>query len=319
MEEKLISIIVPIYNVEQYLKRCVNSLINQTYRNLEIILVDDGSPDKCPQICDEYAAIDSRVKVLHKPNGGLSDARNKGLDIATGDYIMFVDSDDWIEINTCKDIITYIYTQNADVVVFGLNSVYDTGKIVKTKKGLIGCVEKEECLKYMIYRIMDGGVFNYVCNKIFSAQLFDGLRFPLGRLAEDQGFTYKLIHKANKIYVTDKPLYNYYQRSDSISSSRYYPRVIKDRHELWLDRLSFIKEFYPRLESYQVAQIMGISLVSLIKLSNSNENIELINELKMFVSQYISQEKYLATLDIRVWLHYYCYPLFWLYIRLKVK
>lgn len=319
MEYPLVSIIVPVYNVEKYVRRCVDSLIYQTYQNIEIILVDDGSPDRCGEICDEYAKKDSRVKAIHKPNGGLSDARNKGLDVATGDYVMFVDSDDWLELNTCEILNSFANDFCAEVVIFGLNSVYDSGKVIKTKKGLTGCVNKEDCLKYMIYHIMDGGIFNYVCNKFFSAHLFEDLRFPIGRLAEDQGFTYKLIHKANIIYVTEKHLYNYYQRSGSISSSRYYPRVIKDRHELWLDRLAFIKEFYPRLENYQVAQIMGIALVSLVKLRRNKENKNLIDELMVFVNQYKSQEKYLATLDKRVWLHYYCYPLFWLYTKLKVK
>ena len=115
MESSKISIIVPVYKVEQYLERCVRSLINQTYKNVEIILVDDGSPDQCPQMCDNYASDDLRIKVIHKKNGGLSDARNAGLRIATGEYVMYVDSDDYIEKNACEKLIKNAIG-NVDVV-----------------------------------------------------------------------------------------------------------------------------------------------------------------------------------------------------------
>ena len=160
-DEFLISIIVPIYNVELYLRRCVYSLITQTYKKIEIILVDDGSPDRCGEICDEYAKADSRVRVIHKTNGGLSSARNAALDIATGDYIMFVDSDDWIESNCCEELVKKIMEYNADIVAFGLNYVYDSGKIVKSLSGLTGLADKEMCMEYLIYNVNKVGVCIY--------------------------------------------------------------------------------------------------------------------------------------------------------------
>ena len=121
-----VSVVVPIYKVEKYLDRCVQSIINQTYENLEIILVDDGSPDNCPDMCDEYAKADSRVTVVHKPNGGLPDARNAGLDVASGEFILFVDSDDWIESQTVAELIEIIEKHNVDFVTF--RAVWDGRK-----------------------------------------------------------------------------------------------------------------------------------------------------------------------------------------------
>lgn len=129
--DKLISVIVPIYNVEKYLTKCIESIINQTYENLEIILVDDGSPDNCPIICDEYAKRDSRVKVIHKKNGGLSDARNAGLDIATGEYIMFIDSDDFVEIDMMESMMNNMIDNNVDLVVCNIKYIYDNSEKVK--------------------------------------------------------------------------------------------------------------------------------------------------------------------------------------------
>lgn len=118
----LISVIVPIYNVEKYLVRCVDSIVNQTYKNLEIILVDDGSPDRCPQMCDDYAEKDSRIKVVHKKNGGLSDARNAGMAVATGEYISFIDSDDWIETSMFELLLNNIFQYDCEISCGGIKA-----------------------------------------------------------------------------------------------------------------------------------------------------------------------------------------------------
>ena len=318
-DEFLISIIVPIYNVELYLRRCVYSLITQTYKKIEIILVDDGSPDRCGEICDEYAKADSRVRVIHKTNGGLSSARNAALDIATGDYIMFVDSDDWIESNCCEELVKKIMEYNADIVAFGLNYVYDSGKIVKSLSGLTGLADKEMCMEYLIHNVNKGGVFNYACNKIFLSELFSNLRFPIGFLAEDQDITYKLIHKSKRIYVTDIPFYNYYQRNNSIASSQYAPQLIKDRHVLWEKRLDFLKQEYPNLLNYQIAELLGTAYVGLVKLQGNSNCEDIWNMLNGFVEKYKNREEVFLKFDRRIKLRYYSYPLFWLYVKLFVK
>lgn len=315
----LISIIVPVYNVEQYLPRCIESLICQTYHNIEIILIDDGSPDKSGEICDEYARHDKRIVVIHKENGGLSDARNRGLDIAKGDYIMFVDSDDWIEENSCETLCQLVLEYDADIVVFGLNTVFSSGKTTRSKKGLTGLVNKNMCMKFLMYNVSQGGVFNYAWNKLYSSQLFKDLRFPIGRLAEDQDTTYKLIHKSQRIYVTNQALYNYYQRDGSITTMQYYPCLIQDRHELWLKRLDFIREHYPELKNYQIAQILGTAYVSIIKLQGNLQYKELKKELAYFCDKYALKAKELSALDRKVRLHHYCYPLFWLYVKLFIR
>ena len=126
--DSLISVIVPIYNVEKYLERCVESIINQTYKNLEIILVDDGSPDNCPQMCDDYAKKDSRIKVVHKKNGGLSDARNAGMKVATGEYVSFIDSDDYISLDFYETLLETIVDNDSDIVECSVVKFYENGK-----------------------------------------------------------------------------------------------------------------------------------------------------------------------------------------------
>ena len=315
----MISIIVPIYKVEQYLKRCVDSLINQTYRNLEIILVDDGSPDRCGEICDEYAKNDSRVKAIHKPNGGLSDARNKGLDVATGDYVMFVDSDDWLDLVTCEAIIKVATKYDAGLVVFGVKNVYDNGHYKDFLPRCDGPISKTESIKALIYNIPQSGIFNYACNKLYSKELFNELRFEKGRLAEDQGLTYKLIHYANRVAICREVFYNYYQRDGSISKRKFNPKQIVDRTTLWMERLEFIKKNYPDLEKYQVAQILGDIYISQIVLKDKNEFSGFRDAIIDFANRYKSVESVFVNYNKRIKLHYFCYPLFWLYVKLFVK
>lgn len=168
MEEK-ISVIVPIYKVEDYLHRCVESIINQAYTNLEIILVDDGSPDNCPKICDEYAEKDSRIKVIHKENGGLSDARNTGLLVATGEYISFIDSDDYIDINMYKSIITYMEEHDLDIAECGIKHVYNN-KIKQNDKldKSIHVFNSEEALKELM---LERRFHQTVWNKLYKTKL----------------------------------------------------------------------------------------------------------------------------------------------------
>ena len=236
-----ISVIVPIYKVEDYLHRCVDSIINQTYTNLEIILVDDGSPDNCPMICDEYAEKDSRIKIIHKENGGLSDARNAGLDISTGEYIMFIDSDDFVDKDMMKSMMQNMIDNEADMVVCNINYVYDDKEVVKYNQAdriLDRYEAMEEYLK-------DGIVQAIACNKLYKKELIEEIRFELNKTNEDEFFTYKVVDKANKIYYNSKPYYNYLQRSSSIMGKYSIKRL--DGVEASYERLNFIHEKYPSL------------------------------------------------------------------------
>jgi len=206
-ENPLVSVIVPIYKVENYLRECVNSIISQSYKNLEIILVDDGSPDKCPEICDEYALKDNRIKVIHKPNGGLSDARNAGIEIAKGEYLSFVDSDDVIHSQMIEVLMKPLIEDK------GLKmSACTHTKNIESWNGKFGYVFQ----KMSAFDYMQVGFYMVAWGKIYHKTLFNGIEYPKGRLHEDEFTTYKLIYYSGYVGYIDLPFYYYRQREDSI-------------------------------------------------------------------------------------------------------
>lgn len=214
----LISVIVPIYKVERYLKKCVDSILKQSYTNLEIILVDDGSPDGCGKICDAFAQADHRVKVIHKKNGGLSDARNAGIDIAAGDYFAFVDSDDWIEPDTYAAMLAAAEKYNAKLVCAGRYDEEEATGI--TTLGL--CPEKEE---FVPAKELVGRMFRWehldsaAWDKLYARELFSEIRYPVGRVVEDVPTTYRLVLLAGGGALLPKPVCHYLHREESITSS----------------------------------------------------------------------------------------------------
>ena len=216
---KKISVIIPVYNVEKYLRRCVDSVLTQTYENLEVILVDDGSPDGCPQICDEYAQKDSRVRVIHKKNGGLSSARNAALDSGlTGDYVTFVDSDDWIAKDYYKHGIELIEKTGADVLQVDYAIASDE-KVSKEDPSVekVEVLEGKDILQYYLTTTTTIGGYS-VWRCLFPLQLTDGVRFREGKINEDIDWKYKVLQKAHKQVVTNRVMYFYYQSGNSISS-----------------------------------------------------------------------------------------------------
>ena len=224
MKNEKISIIVPVYKVEQYLNRCMESLVNQTYKNIEIILVDDGSPDNCPQLCEDYAKQDSRIKVIHKENGGLSDARNVALDNITGEYVTFVDSDDWVETDFIETLYTNARREKADISIIGYTLVWDNGgkkRITQDDEYYVFDTETaiRELLKQRKFSCM-------VCQKLYKKKIFDAVRFPVGKLYEDVAVSLPTFLMAEKVVVSGKSRYNYYQRSDSIVNSKFDKRKL---------------------------------------------------------------------------------------------
>ena len=219
----LVSIIIPVYNVEKYLDKCIESIVNQTYTNLEIILVDDGSPDNCPQMCDAWAEKDSRIKVVHKENGGLSSARNKGLDIAKGGYILFVDSDDYISYD-CVDILLKTLLENkCDLAVARYIETNNgrTKKKVFSKKTFV-FNEADYWNNYYVNLFSQTDIsaaFINACGKLYKKELFDNIRFPIGKINEDTFTTYKIISECSKIAYIDKLVYYYVYRPSSITRS----------------------------------------------------------------------------------------------------
>lgn len=207
----LVSVVVPIYNVEAYLQECVESILNQSYTNLEIILVDDESPDSCGEICERYKLLDSRVKVIHKKNGGLSDARNAGMRISTGELITFIDSDDYIAENFVAILFETIDRYDADIAVANMKrtSKRDEGGVKRC--GEIIQFEGEEALIRMLY----GNPFGTsACGKLFKKSLFDEIEFPVGKFSEDLFTIYKTILKSTKIVYVDFDGYFYYYRAE---------------------------------------------------------------------------------------------------------
>ena len=240
----LVSIIIPVYNVEQYLDKCVESVIRQTYSNLEIILVDDGSPDNCPEMCDRYSKIDPRILVIHKKNGGLSEARNAGIDIAKGEYISFIDSDDYVEDNYVKILVDEMIKYNADISCGKHNVIY-SDKVIKHYTGKRYVLKPEDALDMLLYH-NDMDVSAWA--KLYKKSLFDKVRFPVGRLYEDAATTYKLIDKSSVIVLNSIPVYNYIIRDNSITNNSFSEKKL-DLITSTKEMTDFIRKKYTELSS----------------------------------------------------------------------
>ena len=221
---KKISIIVPVYNVEKYINRCVESLIRQTYSNIEILLIDDGSKDSSGKLCDELCSKDPRIKCFHKTNGGLADARNYGLDQATGDYIGFVDSDDYIDEDMYKVLIAAAEKYNKKIVSGIDCNLYDNG--ISYKPELIleeDEISKKEIIRRFLFRDAEPSLG--VCNKLFNAELFKDIRFPKGYINEDSIVLAKLYKYSDGIVLCSKAIYYYCHREGSITKSAFKDRI----------------------------------------------------------------------------------------------
>ena len=266
-EKALISIIIPVYKVEKYLEKCIQSVINQTYENLQIILVDDGSPDNCGKICNEYAKKDHRIEVIHKSNGGLSDARNKGLEIAKGEYIGFVDSDDYIEADMYEVLYNLLKQYNADVSICNFYTV-SQGKIsIKNADNGINEYNRIEILKEIL---LDRNIQSYAWNKLYKKELFDEIKYPIGKKYEDIGTTFYLLEKCNKVVVTGKSEYYYINRQDSIVNN-VTESTITDYIELIMQRYDYIEENIRELSSYNKDYLKRI-------LKTAEKDIKSLNE-----------------------------------------
>lgn len=238
-EKPKISVIVPVYNVENYLSRCVDSLLNQTLRDIEIILVDDGSPDKCPEMCDEYAKMDNRVHVIHKENGGLSSARNEGLKYIKGEYYMFVDSDDWIDTETCKVCYEEIIASESDCLMFSytkefgnhsiINHVFHHDKIIWDEpdvkehihRRLFGLIGQE------LARPQDSDLIVSAWMQLFKASKFKNIRFVDTKIigTEDCWYQILLYENCKKFVYIDKPFYHYFRANEGSLTTKYNPNL----------------------------------------------------------------------------------------------
>lgn len=253
MEKDKISIIVPAYKVEDTIERCLQSIINQTYSNLEIIIVEDGSPDRCPEICDEYRRKDSRIKVIHQKNGGISRVRNVGLLNATGEWILFVDSDDYIDCELCQKVYDCATENGADLIMFGF-SKFNDGEQMKNNIDDKGCrlLSNDDAMKLL----SDPSIGNFPWNKFYKRSLFKGIEYPEGRVYEDLATTYKIVDRALVVCLLEAKLYYYYQSDDSITHT-ITKKHVTDEFEQRFEQHKFLVE-----NNYEAANLVREELLA---------------------------------------------------------
>lgn len=282
MENNLISIIIPVYNMEKYLAKCLDSVINQSYTNLEILLIDDGSVDTSSQICMEYVKKDNRIKYYKKENGGLSSARNFGLDKCNGDYIGFVDSDDVIHRDMFNILYNNIKVTNSDLSICEVIRFND-----KPEFEVIDSYEiysKQDILKIILEDIK---ICNFAVNKLYKRDIVKDIRYPLGKVQEDVGTTYKYIMNAEKIVYTESKLYGYYSRDNSISKA-INKKFIYDYFEMIEKRACDLKEY--GIEDYLELNKANVILGIFINLS-MNKRLLKDKELDNYMTQKLKELK----------------------------
>lgn len=274
MEQDLISIIVPVYNVQEYLKNCINSILNQSYKNIEIILVDDGSTDESSSICDLYVKKDSRIKVIHKENGGLSDARNMGIKSARGKYITFVDSDDYLDENYVKVLYILITENNSDIACSRMKKTDSLNDKIINKNEKINIYNSIDAIKEILYQ---RNIDNSAPSKLFKKDLFENILFPVGYAFEDLDTMYKLFLQANKIVSTTNNYYLYYQRQGSIL------HTVKDK--TINDLLTIIDNMNKNLISYGElkAPLMARTLNANFYIYNRSTNKDIKENSKKYI------------------------------------
>ncbi len=275
-----ISVIVPIYNVEEYLNKCLDSILHQTFTNYELILIDDGSTDSSSQIADEYAVKDDRIRVIHKKNGGLSDARNYGLDKATGKYICFIDSDDWIEETYLEELLHLAKEQEADIVI--CDYLKNSGDISVTQPAEPDIVIQSGT--DAIDNIYGSRYGEYVVawNKLYRKEIFDNLRYPVGMIHEDEAIFGEIFCRASKVVRTERILYNYRtNNSSSIMSSEFSIKRLDIIKALEMRMGTFtrqgLKGYYEK-DSFKYLYKILLNIVELKKLEGQHSDI--IKELK---------------------------------------
>ena len=269
----LISVIVPIYKVEPYLRRCVDSILAQTYHDIEVILVDDGSPDNCPEMCDEYAAQDERIKVIHKANGGLSSARNVGLDAASGDWVSFIDSDDWIEPDMYEILLQNAENANAEISVGGVNDeLVDHDRVIVTKTTYHGAL-KQETLSPTEAMARYFTTSWAAWDKIYRKELFQTIRFPVGEINEDEAIVLKLLDTCTAVSYTNQVFYHYIHRAQSITTSAFSEKKLAwYRH--CQDNLRWIQQYHPELAAFADKRLCSSILWTLREIALSPQNFD---------------------------------------------
>ncbi len=289
--EPLVSVIIPIFNVEKYLRRCVNSIIKQTYKTLEIILVNDGSTDNSGKICESYKSSDSRVHVIHKENGGLADARNQGMDIARGDYILFVDSDDWIKKDCIQVLVFYAIRKNADVVISKYKNVSSKDVVAQDKKHRTSVLALSQitALSCLLYQKK---FTTSACGKLYKASVMKKERFPIGKLFEDVVTIFNVIESSERIILIDDVLYYYFERNDSITKSSFDIRKMD-----YVDACTALYEYvcihYPQLEKAALSRLVWAEIYVIVHMDDFTK----YNNIYKNVWKHIKQKRLIIIRD----------------------
>lgn len=278
----IISIIVPIYNVEKYLKKCIDSILNHSFSDFELILVDDGSPDNCGEICDEYAKKDNRIKVIHKKNGGLSDARNAGIEIAEGKYLAFIDSDDYIEDDMFEVLYKNIVEYNADMSVCGYYTCYKNTNIRNTEDNELKVMNVEDAIGH-VHKISPGA-----WNKLYKKEVFNNIRYPIGRLNEDVFILMDLLNNCSTIVFDPQPKYYYIQRQNSITKMKFDDRKW-DCVRAWELNLEYTIKNYPSKREIIEYKYIGsnIYILDTLIMMNNYKSLEDYKRIKKFIRKNI--------------------------------
>lgn len=261
-----VSIIVPVYNVEDYLKKCLSTITNQTYADIEIILIDDGSTDNSGEICDKFALLDSRIKVTHKKNGGVSEARNAGIRVATGKWLTFIDPDDYVTDNYVEYLLELIRENDADISI-ATHTYVTPKKEINYETGEFVIMDGEETLRRML---LNNGFDMGLWAKMYRTEYFSDISFPVGKLFEDSLITYQIVNKASKIVFSSKSIYYYVNRSTSIVN---YSFNIKKFDLIEMNKLNekFINNTYPNLKNEAKRRVIWSYFSTLNQVMTSND------------------------------------------------
>ena len=317
MKNDMISIIIPIYNVEKYLEKCLDSILNQTYKNLEIILIDDGSTDNSPNICNSYCEKDKRIKIIHKNNEGVSSARNKGIELSKGKYIVFIDSDDYVSNEHIEVLYDCIISNNVDLVISNLIDISEDGIILNNEEKESFLMNKDQCLKELL---SEDNFYHLCCGNIYRKDLLEKIRFNCKyRIAEDLDFLYRYIKQISSAYFLSKNTYYYLKREGSATNSIY--------SEKWNDELkicNFIISEMVELENnfhkYAKRKYIRLNINQAYRFElNKNQTKILKNNIKIYKNEMFNSKLFDNKEKLKIFLLLKSYYLFKIVSNIKDK
>lgn len=314
-----ISVIVPVYQSEKYLKKCIESILQQTYKNIELILVDDGSPDSSGSICDAYLYNDERIIVLHKKNAGVSDTRNCGLNASVGSIIFFVDPDDWIETSTLEMMYNKMESDKSDIVVCGVKYVNEENHVLRIAQvSSDRCLSTQDAMRQFLHL---GDIKQQIWDKMYKKETIGETRFPVGRSIEDVFWVHQVIGNANNISILNDALYNYLQRPDSVMGAGYTVKWM-DSLDALEERCNYIQKKFPLLLSDALSLFIRTCMyhlqLAILTKQDSNVKKEIISRIDFFKIRRSNCK--LSSIKLKIWINLFVlFPTFICKLRNLLK